>query len=109
MKTKLTSLFLLVPAMLFCSGRLHAQAQVINPFAGNGFGASSAIGGYSGDGGKAYLAELNAVTGVTFDGAGNVYIADMGNNVIRKVDGSGYISTFAGRTAWDTAAMAGLQ
>ncbi len=41
--------------------------------------------GYSGDGGPATGAQLNAPTGVTLDGAGNLYIADAGNNRVRKV------------------------
>lgn len=41
--------------------------------------------GYSGDGGKATDAELVVPSGVAFDSVGNLYIADAGNNVIRKV------------------------
>jgi hypothetical protein len=40
---------------------------------------------------------LNSPAGLALDGAGNLYIADMGNNVIRKVDGkTQVISTVAG-------------
>ena len=48
-------------------------------------GTGSNVGGYSGDGGQATSAELNRPTGVAFDARGNLYIADGGNNVIRKV------------------------
>ena len=42
-------------------------------------------------------AELNKPTGVAVDGAGNLYIADSGNNRIRKVTaGSGIITTSVG-------------
>jgi len=51
---------------------------------------------YSGDGGKATSASLNGPAGITVDAAGNLYIADQNNNAIRKVDGQGQISTFAG-------------
>jgi uncharacterized repeat protein (TIGR02543 family) len=51
---------------------------------------------YSGDLGLAINAELNSPHGLTVDSSGNVYIADSGNNRIRKVDTSGNISTIAG-------------
>ena len=41
--------------------------------------------GYSGDGGAATNAELNHPVGVAVDATGNLFIADSGNNVIRKV------------------------
>jgi sugar lactone lactonase YvrE len=52
--------------------------------------------GYSGDGGLATAATLKGPRGVAIDTSGNVYIADTGNNVIRKVGASGIISTYAG-------------
>ncbi|MDR3745126.1 MAG: Ig-like domain repeat protein [Acidobacteriaceae bacterium] len=53
--------------------------------------------GYTGDGGLATSAELNSPRGVAVDAAGNIYIADSGNNVIRMVSAStGKISTIAG-------------
>jgi sugar lactone lactonase YvrE len=51
------------------------------------------IGGYSGDGGSATSAQLRWPSGVAVDGAGNLYIADYGNNLIRKVDTSGNITS----------------
>ena len=53
-------------------------------------------GGFSGDGGPATEAQLNFPWGVTVDGAGNLYIADIGNRRIRKVDATGTITTVAG-------------
>jgi sugar lactone lactonase YvrE len=53
--------------------------------------------GYSGDGGLATKAQLNGANQVVLDSAGNLYIADWGNNRIRKVAaGTGIITTFAG-------------
>lgn len=65
----------------------------INTFAGvESFGA-----GYSGDGGPSTAAQLNNPIGVAFDTQGNLYIADTGNNLIRKVSGAtGIITTVAG-------------
>ncbi len=54
------------------------------------------VGGYSGDGGQATSARLNRPKGVSFDKAGNMYIADSSNNCIRKVDTNGIISTVIG-------------
>ncbi len=52
--------------------------------------------GFSGDGGPATSAQLNGPTGVFVDGSGNVYINDPGNQRIRKIDGTGKITTIAG-------------
>jgi len=62
---------------------------VITTIAGNG------IAGYSGDGGAATSAEVNLVEGVTADGSGNVYFADIASNCVRKITG-GVITTVAG-------------
>ncbi|PYX35970.1 MAG: hypothetical protein DMG75_12175, partial [Acidobacteria bacterium] len=69
--------------------RTLSSSGVIRTFAGTG------ISGYSGDGGKASSARLWFPFGVTADSGGNVFIADSGNNVIRKVNTAGIITTFA--------------
>src|SRR5581483_990580 len=64
---------------------------IISTIAGNG------IGGYTGDGNAALSAELNGPFDTTVDSAGNVYIADNKNNVVRKISAStGFITTVAG-------------
>jgi DNA-binding beta-propeller fold protein YncE len=70
--------------------RKLATNGVISTVAGNGTTS------YSGDGGSATNATLNGPTGVASDAAGNLYIADRLNNVIRRVQTNGIISTVAG-------------
>ena len=70
--------------------KVDASTHDISTVAGNG------TAGYSGDGGAATSAILDHPHGVAVDGAGNLYIADEGNQRIRKVDTSGNISTVAG-------------
>jgi sugar lactone lactonase YvrE len=53
--------------------------------------------GYAGDGGPAIKAKLSSPSGLSLDGAGNIYFADQGNNRIREiVAGLGIIQTVAG-------------
>jgi len=63
---------------------------IITTVAGNG------ISGYSGDGGFAINATLSSPSGVTVDASGNLFIADLGNNRVRKVGTNGIITTVAG-------------
>ena len=59
--------------------RLDAVTGIVTVVAGNG------TEGFSGDDGLATNAQLSQPFGVAVDGSGNVYIADSGNNRIRKV------------------------
>ena len=55
---------------------------------------------YGGDGGSATAASLNMPHEIQFDPAGNMYIAERDNHVVRKVEAkTGIISTFAGTGA----------
>ncbi|HKN91589.1 MAG TPA: hypothetical protein VJ622_15045 [Acidimicrobiia bacterium] len=54
---------------------------------------------YGGDGGRAVDAQLNTPEGIAVDKGGNVYISDSGNNLVRKVDANGTITTIAGDVA----------
>ena len=58
--------------------------------------AGKGYAGFFGDGGSATKAMLKNPAAISFDSKGNMYIADMGNNRIRKVDDQGVITTFAG-------------
>ncbi len=69
---------------------------IITTVAGNGYTNEYGQGGYSGDGGAATNAELNYPYGVAVDTIGNLFIADLGNNRIRKVGTNGIITTVAG-------------
>lgn len=71
--------------------KITASTGDISTVAGNG------TAGYSGDGGAATSAELDYPIAVALDLLGNLYIADQGNSVIRKVTvATGVISTVAG-------------
>ncbi len=65
----------------------------ITAFAGTG------QAGYSGDGGASSGAQLDSPVGLALDGEGNLYVADSGNNRIRKVDVRGVITTVAGSSS----------
>ena len=75
--------------ILFCPVMAFAQG-VVTTVAGTG------QAGFSGDGGLATTAQLNFPGGVAVDRNSNIYIADLNNQRIRKVDPSGIISTIAG-------------
>ena len=71
--------------------KVIAATGIIIAYAGTG------TAGYSGDGAAAILAKLNLPQGISLAGNGDLYIADTGNNVIRKVSAlTGVITTYAG-------------
>ena len=59
-------------------------------------GAGTSGFGFSGDGGPATAAEMHSPDGLAVDSRGNLYIADTGNNRVRKVTPGGTITTVAG-------------
>ncbi|MFN3649833.1 MAG: hypothetical protein ACK47B_09635 [Armatimonadota bacterium] len=74
-----------------CIRKVEADTGVITTVAGTG------QKGYSGDGGPATRATLNEPYGVLPDRAGNLFIVDRLNRVVRRVDArTGMISTYAG-------------
>ena len=58
--------------------------------------AGTGAAGFAGDGGPAIAAQLNHPYGIALDVSGNLFIADLGNSRIRKVDGSGVITSVVG-------------
>lgn len=70
--------------------RIELGSGIIDTVAGTG------EAGYSGDGNLARYANLNKPGGVVVDRKGSLYINDIANNVIRKVNEEGIISTYAG-------------
>ncbi len=83
----------------YVANRQRMRVQKITPdgiittVAGNG------VAGSSGDGGQATNAELYLPTGIAVDSAGELFIADFGNHLVRKVSASGVISTLASVSA----------
>lgn len=75
---------------------------IISTIAGVGFG------GYSGNGGQATAAKLNNPAGMAFDATGNLYFADQGNHVVRKISTAGIISTVAGNDTMGFTGNGGL-
>jgi trimeric autotransporter adhesin len=81
-----------------CGGKVVRRVSpdgIITTVAGLG-GRGFGKGGYSGDGGPATEAELHCPLDAATDSSGNLFITDQTNSVIRRVDSSGVISTFAG-------------
>ena len=71
--------------------KVDMKTGIISTVAGTG------APGFSGDGGPASKAQFNQPHSIQFDAQGNLYVCDIGNHRIRKVDmKTGNISTFAG-------------
>jgi sugar lactone lactonase YvrE len=69
--------------------RIHTDGSVTRV-------AGTGLPGYAGDGGPASEAMLNRPADIRLDRKGNLFIADVGNHSVRKVDASGRITTVAG-------------
>ena len=70
--------------------KVDASTGFISRIGGNG------INGFSGDGGSALNASFSYPNGLAVNANGDVYVADYGNNRIRKIASTGIISTIAG-------------
>ncbi|MGE5192346.1 MAG: hypothetical protein ACM3U2_07560 [Deltaproteobacteria bacterium] len=74
--------------------RVDAKTSIITTIAGDG------TAGFAGDGGKAVKAKLKQPHSIALDGAGGLYVADIGNLRVRRVDlRTGMIETVAGTGA----------
>lgn len=69
--------------------RRITPAGVVSTFAGRAGESGSADG-------AATAARFNRPYGITFDSAGNLHVADYGNNIIRRITPAGVVSTIAG-------------
>ncbi|HUI46112.1 MAG TPA: hypothetical protein VL122_09055, partial [Nitrospirota bacterium] len=67
--------------------------KVVTVIAGNGHP------GYSGDGGQATSATFKLPSYIYLDKSGNMYVADSGNNVVRRIDANGIVTTIAGEAS----------
>ena len=81
---------------LFVADRINNRIRRITPDGIITTVAGTGTPGYAGDGGPATLALLSFPTGIAVDNAGNLYIADSVNSVVRRVTSNGLITTIAG-------------
>ena len=72
---------------LFFQSNVMAQSGIITTYAGNG------QPGFSGDAGPATAAGINFPYGIFVDANNNLYIGELRNNLVRKVDSEGNIAT----------------
>jgi RHS repeat-associated protein len=93
-----TALIRMSVAAMLVMAACCASAQIKIP-ASNTINTVAGAGLYAGDGGAATSARLNAPAGLAMDSAGNIYIADIVNNCVRKVTAAGVITTIAGGPA----------
>ena len=94
-----TALILAVMAAAVGLLRLTAPPEpTIMTIAGSTTLNTVAGGGYSGDDGLATSAQLSRPSDMVVDSVGTIYIADYGNNVVRRVAGNGTITSYTGRS-----------
>jgi hypothetical protein len=92
MKLRLPVLRALAPVLFAAAA--FAQADYSTPYTVTKYAGLNGVAG-SNDG-TINFAQLNLPIGVAFDASGNLYVADSGNQTIRKISPTGISSTFAG-------------
>jgi uncharacterized protein (TIGR03437 family) len=85
-----------IPGNIYVADHLNNRVRKIGLDGNITTVAGSGLPGYTGDGGPAMAAELALPSGVAVDSAGNLYIGDYANSVVRRVTSSGLITTIAG-------------
>jgi uncharacterized protein (TIGR03437 family) len=81
---------------VYIADRHNNRVRIVTPDGNIGAYAGSGRSGFSGDAGPAVSASLAAPYGIFLDAAGNLYIADEGNQRVRVVSPAGIINTIAG-------------
>ena len=84
---------------LFVADRDASVIRKITPDGTIGTFAGTGTAGSSGDGGPAAQAQFNGLLGLCFDSLGNLYVADTGNSLIRRIAPDGTVSTVLGGQA----------
>jgi streptogramin lyase len=93
---------------IYVSDRMNHKIRKVNPAGVITTYAGTGVAGFSGDGGAAVSAQLNEPAGITLDDSGNLYVADLRNNRIRKISLAGTITTIAGTGALGYSGDGGL-
>lgn len=83
------------------SVRKITQSGVVSTIAGDTGGSAGWVDG------QGTTSRLDSPSGIAVDGAGNVYVSDSYNNVIRRIVPSGYVSTVAG-LPWSPGNVSGV-
>ncbi len=81
---------------LYLSDTDHHRVRRISPAGIITTVAGTGVAGFGGDGGPATAAKLKLPYGLAVDTGGNLFIADLENNRVRRVSPDGAITTYAG-------------
>src|SRR5206468_13001046 len=88
----------MAPAICFIADRHNNRIRMVNAAGIIITLTGGGSGGFRGEGGPASSAQIWDPRGVAVDIAGNVFIADSGNNRIRMINAAGIITTVVGNT-----------